>query len=221
MMKAFDNHICGAGRMLLGFSREEFSMQIDERKRSGWILGVVIAVWFAGAQILIAEDVEPNLLDSPAAPTAQPGILEQQQKADLDPVQRQQLNDLLRIRRQLNLGELLDRAFSSADEQKSGVQNRSVLEEVFREALKEVYGEGLKPRNDSPRAAIYRNTPEPPRGQGSEPSAALLRASRNLDHQVHELDREGRFFESDRLRELANQLRIEARQSSGREDDSP
>ena len=196
-------------------------MQIDEQKRSGWILGVVVAAWFAGAQILVAEDAEPDLLDPPAAPTVQSDILSQQQEAELDPVQRQQLYDILRIRRQLNLGELLDRAFSPTDEQKSGVQNKSVLEEVFREALKEVHGEGLKQRNDSPRAAIYRNTPEPPRGQGSEPSAALLRASRNLDHQVHELDQEGRFFESDRLRELANQLRIEARQSSGREDGSP
>lgn len=196
-------------------------MRIDEKKRSGWVLGVVVAAWFAGAQILIAEDIEPNLLDSPAAPTEQSDLLDQQQEAGLDPAQRQQLHDILRIRRQLNLGQLLDQAFSPADEQKSGVQNKSALEEVFREALKEVYGEGLKQRNDSPRAAIYRNTPEPPRRQGSEPSAALLQASRNLDHQVHELDQEGRFVESDRLRELANQLRIEARQSSGSENDSP
>ena len=196
-------------------------MRIDEQKRSGWILGVVVAAWFAGAQILVAEDAEPDLLDSPAAPTEQSDILSQQQEVELDPAQLQQLYDILRIRRQLNLGELLDRAFSSTDEQKPGVQNKSVLEEVFREALKEVHGERLKQRKDSPRAAIYRNPPEPLRREVSEPSSPLLRASRNLDHQVHELDQEGRFFESDRLRELANQLRIEARQSSGREDDSP
>lgn len=221
MVKAFDNYVRGTCRMLSGFIGEEFSMRIDGQKRSGWILGVVVAAWFAGSQILIAEDVEPNLLDSPAAPTEQSDLLDQQQEEDLDPVQRQQLQDLLRIRRQLNLGQLLDQAFSPADENKSDVQNKGVLEEVFREALKEVYGEELKPRNDSPRAAIYRNRPEPPRREGSEPSAALLQASRNLDQQVHELDQEGKFFESDRLRELANQLRIEARQSSGGENDPP
>ena len=192
-------------------------MKNSKQSISVLALGVFGITTIASSLSVVAQDSEHLNVRQPDSSRA---LAEQvpshpdlnEQLGDL--FDRQQLEEILQIRRQLNLGGVLEEAFTLPGETKPGNRRGMSLEEAFLQSLVEARREDENLTRETPKAPLLQQGSNHSQARLPQPQAALLKASRELDRQVHKLDQMGYYTEADLLREMANQLRVKARSSS-------